>query len=325
MSDPIERRVEEGGETLAAVVRELLSVPWSRAKSLCSSGRVWVDGERALDPARRLEAGAMVRVEPEGRRLRRGALPDEAIVHADAHVIVVDKPAATLTLPFDGDEKDTLLHRVRAALARKQGRRTRNRDPFVGVVQRLDKGTTGVLVFARTMKAKRSLEEQLREHTMGRRYLGITHGVPRSQTIVSSIVRDRGDGLRGSWGTRPRHHGPAPKDAKRSVTHIEQLERLRGASLVACRLETGRQHQIRIHLAEAGHPLVGERVYIRDYEGPRVDAPRPMLHAAELSFDHPHTGERVTFERSPPSDFISVLSRLRLDASPGGVEGSGPR
>lgn len=307
----IEHRVEQSGETLAAVVRRAAELPWSKAKDLCASGRVRVDGERVTDPVFRVEVGVVVSIDPGGRRLRRGVLPDEAVVHLDPHLIVVDKPAGTLTLPFDGDEKDTLVDRVRALLSRRTRGRQQNRDPMVGVVQRLDKDTTGVLVFARTMNAKRSLEAQLREHSVGRRYDGLVHGELTGGTRVSWIVPDRGDGLRGSWGERPWHRGPRPEDAKRSVTHIESLERLGAASRIACRLETGRQHQIRIHVSEMGHPLVGERVYIRDYGGPRIDAPRPMLHATELSFEHPHTGERMTFTREPPADFAAVVARLR--------------
>src|SRR5690606_29457894 len=101
-----------------------------------------------------------------------------------------------------------------------------------------------------------------------------------------------------------------PSDAKRAVTHVRALERLAGATLVECRLETGRQHQIRIHLSEAGHPLVGETVYVRGFAGPRIEAPRPMLHALELAFDHPRTGERVRFEKAPPEDFRAVLRAL---------------
>ncbi|MCA9610274.1 MAG: hypothetical protein KC619_31985, partial [Myxococcales bacterium] len=197
----------------------MLDVPWSKAKALCSSGRVRVDGERALDPAARVPRGALVAVDPEGKRLRKGVLPDEAVVHLDAWVVVVDKPADTLTLPFEGDERDTLVDRVRALLARRGSGRKKQRDAFIGVVHRLDKDTTGVLVFARTMPAKRALEAQLREHTVGRRYLAIVHGTPTSKTHVSHLIQDRGDGLRGSWGTRPHHRGAPPADAKRSVTH----------------------------------------------------------------------------------------------------------
>lgn len=308
----IEGRAEVEGETVAAHVRRLLDVPWTRAKELCASGRVWVDEARALDPAARVAAGALVRVDPEGKKLRRGELPDEAIVHLDSDLVVVEKPAGLLTLPFEGDEKDTLVDRVRALLVRRAGGRQRRRDPFVGVVQRLDKDTSGVLVFARTMPAKRSLEAQLRAHTVHRRYLAIAHGRVEARTHVTFLVQDRGDGLRGSWGTRPGHRGPPPGDAKRSVTHVERIELLRDASYIACRLETGRQHQIRIHLAESGHPLVGERVYVRDYEGPRIEAPRPMLHAAELGLVHPRTGEPLSWSREPPADFRAALAALAI-------------
>ena len=163
--------------------------------------------------------------------------------------------------------------------------------------------------------AKTSLKEQLYEHTVTRRYLAIVHGVPASATHETWIVQDRGDGLRGSWGQRSHHRGDRPERAKRSLTHVELLASAgREAALVACRLETGRQHQIRIHLSEAGHPLVGERVYVRDFRGARIEAPRPMLHAAELAFDHPRTGERVRFELPPPNDFERVRARLGLTA-----------
>ena len=105
--------------------------------------------------------------------------------------------------------------------------------------------------------------------------------------------------------------GEAPAEAKEAVTRVQVLERLPGATLLACELETGRQHQIRIHLAEAGHPLVGESVYIRDYRGPILPAPRPMLHATALGFVHPRTGKVVRFEDPPPEDFKAVLERLR--------------
>lgn len=308
-----ETTVDEGaaGQTLAAVVRALLDVPWSKAKSLCTSGRVWIDGAACTDLARRVKAGERIVVDEAAPKKRAGVLDRDAILHSDADVVVVRKDADLLTLPFHGDEKDTLVDQTRAALQRMIPRRRKGRDPMVGVVQRLDKDTTGVLVFARNMSAKRSLEAQLRAHTVGRRYLAIAHGAVATATHTTSLVQDRGDGLRGSWGTRPEHRGPPPPKAKVSVTHVRLLEALKGASLCECRLETGRQHQIRIHLAEAGHPLVGERVYVRDHQGPTIEAGRPMLHATELSFEHPRTGERLRFRVEPPDDFERLLARLR--------------
>ena len=174
-------------------------------------------------------------------------------------------------------------------------------------IHRLDKETTGVLVFARTHEAQERLKSQFRFHTTERRYLAIVHGHPKELTYRSNLVVNRGDGLRGS--TENANLG------KESVTHIEVLERFAQASLIRCRLETGRTHQIRIHLSEAGHPLLGERVYTRGFSGRQLSAPRVMLHAASLGFDHPLTGARITHELPLPADMADVLLRLRRGAS----------
>jgi 23S rRNA pseudouridine1911/1915/1917 synthase len=300
--------VTVSGQTLAAIVREAMGLSWGKARELCASGRVTIDGERGTDPAVRVEVGAKVEIHPTAPRLRRGVLAREAVLHVDADVVVVAKPAGVLTVPFDEGDRDTLVDLTRAALRRMD---RRARDPMVGAVQRLDKDTTGVLVFARNLPAKRALEEQLREHSVTRRYLAIVHGEARDATHDTFLVQDRGDGLRGSWGRSSYHRGPPPPDAKRSITHVRVREKLAGATLVECRLETGRQHQIRIHLSEDGHPLVGEPVYVRGFAGPRIEAPRPMLHAFELAFDHPRTGQRVRFEQPPPPDFARMLDALR--------------
>jgi 23S rRNA pseudouridine1911/1915/1917 synthase len=119
------------------------------------------------------------------------------------------------------------------------------------------------------------------------------------------LVENRGDGLRGSAKGKP------PGDAREAITHVERLEGLRGATLVACQLETGRTHQIRIHLGEAGHPLLGEKVYIRGWNGAPLEAPRLMLHAAELGFVHPATQREVRWTLPMPADMQAVLVRLR--------------
>jgi 23S rRNA pseudouridine1911/1915/1917 synthase len=156
------------------------------------------------------------------------------------------------------------------------------------------------LVFTRTWAAKKKLSAQFRFHRARRRYLAIAQGRVKSGTIRSEIADDRGDGIRGSRkGGRP------------AITHVEALEHFANATLVPCTLETGRTHQIRIHLSEAGHPIAGERVYVRGYEGPTVRAPRLMLHAAELEFEHPDSDACVHFEDPPPSDFEAVLRALR--------------
>ena len=155
------------------------------------------------------------------------------------------------------------------------------------------------------------LAAQFRDHTIDRVYHAIAHGAVAATRVETYRVLDRGDGMRGSYGHFRRPKGDAPIEARRSVTHVRPIERLLGATLVECRLETGRQHQIRIHLSELGHPLVGERVYIRDYAGPVVEAIRPMLHARTLGFVHPRTGDRMMFEREPPPDFQAMVEALR--------------
>jgi 23S rRNA pseudouridine1911/1915/1917 synthase len=141
-----------------------------------------------------------------------------------------------------------------------------------------------------------------------RKYLAVAHGDVRSGTIRTFLVDNRGDGLRGSARGNPR---TCPPGAREAVTRVERVESFGVATLVACRLETGRTHQIRIHLSEAGHPVVGERVYVRGWHGGTVEAPRLMLHAAELGFLHPATERAVRWERSMPADMRAVLDRLR--------------
>jgi 23S rRNA pseudouridine1911/1915/1917 synthase len=317
-AEPLSRAVSpaEADATVSAFVRALVpGISWSRARELCRNGRVWIDGAAALDPASRLAAGSVVEVRPEGERAARGPLTAEDIVHADAEVVVVHKPAGLLTVPWSEEDRDTLVALTRAVLARRaagrQGAARRGPGPHLRVVQRLDKETSGLLVFARTVAAERHLQQQLRAHSMARRYLALVHGRAVDATHDTLLVPDRGDGLRGSWGVFRKPRGTPPETARRAVTRVEVLERLRGATFVACELATGRQHQIRIHLSEAGFPLVGERVYVRGFAGPLLAAPRPMLHAARLGFVHPRTGRELVFEAPPPADFAATLERLR--------------
>jgi 23S rRNA pseudouridine1911/1915/1917 synthase len=291
--------------TIAAVVRERTGVAWTRARQLCADGRVTVDGERCTDPATRIAPDAMVVVDQHGRKHRAGPLPGSAIVSFDRDIVVVDKPAGMLSVADEEGNTDTLAHHARTLLRRMRA----GDDSPLGVVHRLDRDTSGLLVFTRTASALRSLAAQFDAHTVERVYRAIVHGSVAAQRIETDLILDRGDGLRGSYGHFRRPRGPTPGDARRAITHVTPLAQLRGATLVECRLETGRQHQIRIHLAELGHPLVGERVYIRDYKGPKLEAPRVMLHAMVLGFAHPRGGERVSFQRDPPDDFNAFLAK----------------
>ncbi len=295
----------QAGLTVSALVRELSpGMSWSQARELCRGGRVWVNGSAAFDPALRLTGGERVEVR-SGAAARSAS--SELVIHLDPDVAVVRKPAGILTVPFEREDRDTLLALARVAIRRMESARNLPPNPTLRAVQRLDKETSGLVVFARSIHAQRHLQEQLAEHTVTRRYLAIAHGKVEDGTYDSLLVPNRGDGIRGSWNRR----GTPPTTARQAVTFVQVKQRLRGATLVTCELETGRQHQIRIHLAEAGHPLVGETVYIRDFRDQILPAPRPMLHATVLGFRHPRGDRPISFEDPPPPDFVQVLERLK--------------
>ena len=294
--------------TVAAVVREQAGVSWSRARALCTDGRVTVNGEPCLDPAARLWPGAVVAVDPHGAKIDTGPLPKSAIVHADVDLVVVDKPAGMLSVADEADNRDTLAHHARTLLRKLGGR---GLDAPLGVVHRLDRDTSGLMMFTRNASAHRALAARFRDHDVERVYNAIAHGVVPEIRMETHLVLDRGDGLRGSHGHFRRAHEPPGPEARIAITFIKPLEALAGATLVECRLQTGRQHQIRIHLAELGHPVIGEFVYIRDYRDAVIAAPRTMLHARALGFVHPRTGRTMSFESEPPADFAKALRALR--------------
>jgi 23S rRNA pseudouridine1911/1915/1917 synthase len=337
-----ERVTPELAGPLDRAIRGLFRVSWGKARAWIAAGKVRVGGEVVTTETARAAAGVELVVDERARAAargttsahgppyaggRKGSAASVQVVHADPHVVVVAKPAGISTVPYEGSasamesaregvREDTLEARVRAWIEAQGGRRRAGR-PNLGVVHRLDKETTGLIVFTRTWLAKQSLSSQFRQHTVHRRYLAIAHGdIPR-KTIRTFLLADRGDGLRGSARHRARENAPAaarsmpPLHAGReAITHVEPVQALRGATLVACRLETGRTHQIRIHLSETGHPLVGERVYVRGYAGPLIEAPRLMLHAAELGFVHPATGRPMQWELPLPDDMVTVMARL---------------
>jgi 23S rRNA pseudouridine1911/1915/1917 synthase len=297
---------------LDAVVRTLFQLSWNEARDRIRSGKIAVNGATRIEPLFRVLGGAEIVQTMSAPRRRPDLLPDEAVVFFDAHVIVVDKPAGVSTIPFEDGEKGTLDERVRLWLSRRDPREAKGVRPSLGIVHRLDKETSGLLVFARSWLAKKILASQFRAHTTDRRYLAIANGRAETRTFRTHLMANRGDGLRGSHKGNPA--GRAREEGQLAVTHVEALEALRGATLVACVLETGRTHQIRIHMSESGHPIVGERVYVRGHEEALVPAPRLMLHAARLGFVHPKTGEPVHWERDPPKDFAETLERLRVSS-----------
>lgn len=299
---------EERLPTLAERVRAQFDLSWGKARERCERGQIFVDGEPRLDPAERISPSAKLEFRPNRARPRAGELDRARLLYADRELAIVDKPANLLTLPYERGDRDTLVDQTRALLKRLD----RSYDPELSVVQRLDKGTTGVLVFARTLAAKRALKAQFRERSVERVYLALVHGEARDHTHESYLIGDRGDGIRGSHGVFRRTRKGPPPESRYAKTEVRLMERLRGASLVECRLHTGRQHQIRIHLSEDGNSLIGETVYRRELSSEEIPVSRPMLHALSVGFDHPRTGERISLRAEPPDDFRALYDSLRL-------------
>ncbi|HET9957383.1 MAG TPA: RluA family pseudouridine synthase [Polyangiaceae bacterium] len=273
---------------------------WNDVRQFISTGKVRVDGRVELDSRTRVQPGQRIEYVANAPRPRAPGVSKSALVYVDSQVVVVEKPAHVSSVAFDENERNTLDEQVARLLAELE----RQKRPPLGVVHRLDKETTGLLVYARTLPAKRSLKNQFRFHTVKRRYYAICEGHLPSQTLASRLVQDRGDGRRGSTEN--------PELGREAITHVRLLERLAGASLLECRLETGRTHQIRIHLSEVGHPLIGERVYRRNKaEDRQGGGTRVMLHAFELGFEHPSSGKPLHFESPMPEDMAQLYERLR--------------
>ncbi|MFO0809316.1 MAG: RluA family pseudouridine synthase [Gemmataceae bacterium] len=306
----------DGGQTLAAMLRKLLpGQSWSQVRAAVAARRIKLNGELALDPARRLKDGDAVEVLDQSQKLPQAFATELAVRYLDEHVVVVEKPTGISTVRHPEEQSwsqrrrrldptlEDLLHR---SIAKRLGQPLRTL-PRLRKVHRLDKLTSGLVAFARSAYAERLLGHQFKAHTVDRQYLAVVLGRARPGTIRSWLVRDRGDGRRGSW--------PAEGSGKLAITHLESVEPLGAYSLVTCRLETGRTHQIRIHLSEQGHLVCGDPVYIIRKDGTRFDdksgAPRLALHAAVLGFTHPATGERLRWEMPPPPDMADFVAGLK--------------
>jgi 23S rRNA pseudouridine1911/1915/1917 synthase len=284
--------------TVAAFVKARANVAWSIAKRLVTSGKVFVDGACVPTIETRLSDGQRVELR-ENAPKPHDPEREGVLVFDDAHVVVIDKPAGVSSVPYEPRDTGTAMDLIRGAW-RRLGKPATN--VALHTVHRIDRATSGLLMFAKSKRAELALAAQLRAHTIERVYRCVAHGVVASARVESMLVADRGDGLRGS--TTHAHQG------KRAITHVTAEQALRGATACRVQLETGKTHQIRIHLAEAGHPLVGESVYMRDYPHPLITSPRLMLHAATLGFAHPVTGEHVALESALPPDYVAVLARL---------------
>jgi 23S rRNA pseudouridine1911/1915/1917 synthase len=282
------------------LVRHHPSLSRRKARDVIEKGQVSVEGRLVREPGRDVPEDAAVEFDPNRRALSRArcSLP---VLYEDEHVIVLDKPAGLLTVPSAPGvhDEDTALRRVQD-----YARRLKPRGGYAERVHRLDRDTSGALAFALSREARAGLIDTFRHHRIDRAYLAIVEGEPRAETGTIDAP------LREAWVSGRRAVARPGEEQRPARTHWRVRERLPGAALLEVRLETGRQHQIRVHLAHAGLPILGDPVYGRPARG-RPLARRPMLHAFRLAFAHPVTGERVAAESPPPEDFRRVLLALR--------------
>lgn len=279
----------------------------SRAEAVESirAGSVLVDGVSSTKPSVRVHAGAEVSIAADPVAAPEVVEPDASVevrvVYSDDDIIVIDKQPGLVVHPGAGHRESTLVHGL---LAQFPELRDVGEPLRPGLVHRLDRGTSGLLVVARTQDAYTDLVEQLSDHSVERVYTAMTwrHFEHPNGVIDAPIGRSRRDPLRMTVAA----------DGRDSRTHYrveEEFQEPIAASLVTCELETGRTHQIRVHLASIGHAVLGDEIYGGLRHSFRMS--RPFLHARQLSFRHPGTGDHVTFDSPLPGDLQHVLDRFR--------------
>jgi len=269
---------EQGLRLDQVIPRHVEGLSRRKARTVIDIGGVFVQGARVKVAGRTVRAGQTIEVTLGGAldALAKPPGPEPRVAYSDEHVIVVDKPAGLVTAPTPESDRGDLLDLMSRAYGE------------VYLVHRLDLPTSGLLVFARTRGANKRLGEAFKLHDVDREYRAVAIGDVAAQTIDREI------------------------DKRRAVTHVAPVEQLAGATLLAVTLETGRTHQIRIHLAGLGHPIAGDRTHGGETE--RTFIPRPprlALHAATLGFTHPATGERVKFSSELPVELAQWIERLR--------------
>jgi 23S rRNA pseudouridine1911/1915/1917 synthase len=300
----------EGWRLDRALAAAVPTLSRERLKALISSGAVTGPKGLVRDPAAKALAGAYDIAVPEPKPAHNEA-QDIAlnIVYEDEHLLLVDKPAGMVVHPaagnFDGTLVNALLHHCAGRLSGIGG------VARPGIVHRIDKDTSGLLVVAKTDVAHEGLAAQFAKHSIERRYLALTSGipVPAAGTIDAPLAR--------SASNRKKIAVVAGNRGKRAVTRYRIVTPLRDAALIECRLETGRTHQVRVHLASIGHPLLGDPVYGRargDHREllKRLNFHRQALHAAALGFVHPVSKENLTFESALPADIQELFGALAV-------------
>ena len=292
------------GERLDRIVALLAECSRSEAAGLIDHGGVRLDGEPAVLGKLRVKAGQVVVVDPSLLPAPQGPEPDASVeftvVHADEHVIIIDKPAGLVVHPGAGHPTGTLVNGLLARFPEFVDVGEAHRP---GIVHRLDVGTSGLLVVARSQRAYHDLVDALAQRDIGRVYRTLVWGTPANPVgvIDAPIGRDHRDPMKMA----------VVVDGKTARTRYQLLDTWplpAEVSSLECRLETGRTHQIRVHLAAIGHPVVGDAAYGGVRSG--VVSPRPFLHAARLELEHPVSGEELAFDSILPDDLEAVLATL---------------
>jgi 23S rRNA pseudouridine1911/1915/1917 synthase len=310
----IETRIDAAGDGLRldrALAAALPQLSRERLKALIREGAVSAGGNAVRDPAAKAQAGVTFTVAIPNPSVSENEAQDIPLVIAyeDEHLIVVDKPAGLVVHPaagnLDGTLVNALLHHCRGQLSGIGG------VARPGIVHRIDKDTSGLIVAAKHDRAHEGLAAQFAAHTIERRYQAIVGGVPlRSEgTVDAPLARSPHD--------RKKIAIVADGRGKRAVTHWRTIERLNGAALVECRLETGRTHQVRVHMASLGHALLGDPVYGRARPGigatlKALNFRRQALHAAVLGFTHPVTSRALSLQSTIPHDMQALFTALRV-------------
>jgi 23S rRNA pseudouridine1911/1915/1917 synthase len=297
---------------LDKALAEATGLSRARVQGLIEEGRVDVAGKTATAPSMKVAEGAAFRI-ILAVAMPAAAQPEDipvSIAFEDQHLIVVDKPAGMVVHPAVGNITGTLvnalLHHCRGNLSGING------VARPGIVHRIDKDTSGLLVIAKSDAAHEGLAAQFAAHTVHRRYIAVCagHPSPAEGTIDARVGRSDAD--RKKMTVLPNNSSRG----KSAVTHYEVHERLDGAAVIECRLETGRTHQVRVHCASIGHPLLGDPAYGRTPKQlrpvlERLGFARQALHAAELGFQHPLTGQIVQFRSNLPQDMAELIDQLR--------------
>lgn len=282
-----------------ALARLLPEFSRNRLSTWIKEARVSLDGT-AAKPRQKVWGGEKLVIQPaaapEALAFRPEAIPLD-IVHEDEHLLAVNKPAGLVVHPGSGNWQGTLLN---ALLQHAPGLQ---HLPRAGIVHRLDKDTSGLLVVAKTLEAQTALVRQLQARSVKREYLALVHGnVPRDDSIAAPIGRHPTARTRMAVVSRGKH----------AVTHYEVLARGAHVTLLRCRLETGRTHQIRVHMREIGHPLIGDPVYGSKRKLPALDFPRQALHAHRLELTHPASGQRMHWQAALPDDMQILLRQTGI-------------